>query len=166
LRGRRRCGTFLGVKSLLARGGDQAIVHPLPAGKLACPPYRVALFPVRLFRRLLIKPTSLHFPEDAFALHFLLQDSKSLVDVVVSDEDPAIASLLAAQKWLGSRSESRVATAPGIGLNEARLSYFEFAFLRHAFMLLASAFDAVPILALIIWKLPNDFVRTVGCIAI
>jgi hypothetical protein len=37
----------------------------------------------------------LHFPEDAFPLHALLEDAKRLVDVACSDEYLKSASLLA-----------------------------------------------------------------------
>src|SRR5207302_1377514 len=39
------------------------------------------------FRRLFVKPSLLHFPENAFTLHLLLQNSESLVDVVVAYEN-------------------------------------------------------------------------------
>ena len=40
-----------------------------------------------LFRRLFVGATQLHFTEDAFPLHFLLQDLQGLIDVVVANGD-------------------------------------------------------------------------------
>ncbi|RFP04054.1 hypothetical protein BGC30_04700 [Novacetimonas hansenii] len=39
------------------------------------------------FRRLFIVPTQLHFPEDAFALHLLLEGLESLIDVIITNEN-------------------------------------------------------------------------------
>ena len=86
LRNRRR--SALGwVNSLLQWGGDRPVTYRLLAGELARPPYCLALLSVRFIRWLFIKPTPLHFPENAFALHFLFEDSKSLLDIVISDKD-------------------------------------------------------------------------------
>jgi len=44
--------------------------------------------PTRLgFRRLFVSRAGLHFPEDTFALHLLLEGFQRLVDVVVPDHD-------------------------------------------------------------------------------
>ncbi len=59
----------------------------LLAGKLAGAARRLGLFSCRLLRWLLIEAPPLHFAEHAFPLHFLLQDAKSLIDVVIADED-------------------------------------------------------------------------------
>jgi hypothetical protein len=40
----------------------------------------------RFLRWLLIESAAFHFTEYAFALHFLFQNSKSLIDIVISDE--------------------------------------------------------------------------------
>ena len=40
-----------------------------------------------LFRRLLVGPAHLHFAPHALALHFLFQRAKSLIDIVVSNEN-------------------------------------------------------------------------------
>jgi hypothetical protein len=71
---------------LFFRCGDQSVSYRLLAGKLAGAPRRLGLFSCRLLRRLLIEAPSLHFAEHAFPLHFLLQNAKSLIDVVIADE--------------------------------------------------------------------------------
>jgi hypothetical protein len=40
----------------------------------------------RLLRRLFVEPSTLHLAKHAFALHFLFEHPKCLVDVVVTDE--------------------------------------------------------------------------------
>src|SRR6202043_66733 len=83
---RERSGTSARQHLLLRRGG-QALALRLLARGLACTTHRLGLFPRRSFRRLFVKPSLLHFPEDAFTLHLLLQNSESLVDVVVAYEN-------------------------------------------------------------------------------
>jgi hypothetical protein len=56
------------------------------AGELAGTADRLALFPRRLLRRLLVEPAPLHLPEYAFALHLFLQDAERLIDIVVANE--------------------------------------------------------------------------------
>src|SRR5438445_111071 len=69
------------------RRGDETLALGLLARELACTTHRLGLFPRRSFRRLFVKPSLLHFPENAFTLHLLLQNSESLVDVVVAYEN-------------------------------------------------------------------------------
>jgi hypothetical protein len=45
------------------------------------------------------KPTALHLPENTFALHFLFEDSKSLVDIVVTDKDLQLLHSLRFRSW-------------------------------------------------------------------
>jgi len=57
------------------------------AGQLACAAHGLGL-PTRLgLGRLLESSAGLHFPEDALALHLLLQGLERLIDVVVADHD-------------------------------------------------------------------------------
>src|SRR5712691_13508414 len=72
---------------LLCRSCNQTFALRFLARQLACPPHRFASFPRRLFRRLLVESSALHLAEDAFALHLLFEDSESLVDIVVANED-------------------------------------------------------------------------------
>jgi hypothetical protein len=58
----------------------------LLASELAGPADRFTPFPRRFFGRLLVKSPTLHLAKNAFALHFLLENSQSLVDVVVANE--------------------------------------------------------------------------------
>src|SRR5262245_11767415 len=70
----------------LGRSGNQPFAYRLLAGELAGTADRLALFPRRFLRRLLVEPAPLHFPQYAFALHLLLQDAERLIDIVVANE--------------------------------------------------------------------------------
>jgi len=70
----------------LRRGGNETFTLRLFAGKLTRPADRLSLLPRRHFRRLLVKSSSLHLPKDALALHLFLEDSESLIDIVVANE--------------------------------------------------------------------------------
>ena len=83
---RTACRSAGAERGLLDRSGDQSLPDRLLARELARAAYRLGLFSCGFLRRLLIKPTTLHLPEDAFALHLLLQDTERLIDIVVSDE--------------------------------------------------------------------------------
>lgn len=48
-------------------------------------PHGLCLFAGLTFGWLLIRTTELHFPEDTFALHLLLQGLERLIDVIVPD---------------------------------------------------------------------------------
>lgn len=58
-------------------------IHPLPQ-KLAVAAHGLGFLPGLALGRLLIGTAQLHFPEDAFALHLLLERFQRLIDVVVS----------------------------------------------------------------------------------
>ena len=73
--------------SFLRWSGDQAISDRPLASKLVPATHRFSLLPRGPLRWLFIETTPLHLPEHTFPLHFLLQDSKCPVDVVVADED-------------------------------------------------------------------------------
>src|SRR5215472_490921 len=83
---RERCGASTKRCWLFFRRGDQSFTNSLLTGKLAEAAHRLGLFPRRLLRWLLVEAPPLHFPEHAFPLHLLLQDAKSLIDVVIADE--------------------------------------------------------------------------------
>src|SRR5690349_1448012 len=92
----RRSGSGLDIPLLGRRRRDQAVPDRLLSRKLALAAYRVGLLSGRFLGRLLVEPTSTHFPEQTFALHLLLQHAQRLFDVVVADEylhqfDPRIA---------------------------------------------------------------------------
>lgn len=66
---------------------EQAFALSALARKFPRPPDRLG-FTTRLgFRRLLVSSARLHFPEDALALHLLLECLQRLIDVVVTDHD-------------------------------------------------------------------------------
>src|SRR5688572_29950262 len=71
---------------LLLRSGQKTFALCLLARQLAGPADRIGLLARALFRGLLIGAACPHFPEEAFALHLLLQYAKRLLDVVVPDE--------------------------------------------------------------------------------
>jgi hypothetical protein len=82
-----RCsGGFTGRDSFVLRSCNEPIPYGLLAGKLTSATCRLGPLPRRSLRWLLVKPAPLHFPKHTFTLHFLLQDAKSLIDIVVSDE--------------------------------------------------------------------------------
>src|SRR4029077_18475191 len=51
------------------------------------------------FGRLLIVTAELHFAEDPFALHFLLQDAQRLIDVVFTNENLHFDRFLPCMRW-------------------------------------------------------------------
>jgi len=71
---------------LPARCSDESLALGLLASELAGPADRVSFFPVRFFGWLLVKSSTFHLAKNAFALHFFLECSQSLVDVVVANE--------------------------------------------------------------------------------
>src|ERR1041385_2620464 len=73
-------------QDLLLRSGDETFALRLLARELAGAAHRLRLLAGRALGRLFIEPPLLHLAEDALALHLLLQDPESLVDVVVAHE--------------------------------------------------------------------------------
>jgi hypothetical protein len=71
----------------LSRVRQKTFALGLFAGQLAHTADGFVLLPVSPLGRLLVKSPLLHFAEDSFALHFLLQVPKRLVDVVVAYEN-------------------------------------------------------------------------------
>jgi|SRR5579864_3098234 len=76
------------VRHLLFSGrcGDKSLALGLLASGLTRPADRFSLFPVRPFGRLLVKSPALHLAKNSFALHFLLEYPKGLINVVVANE--------------------------------------------------------------------------------
>jgi hypothetical protein len=70
----------------------------LLASELAAAPYGLGPFTHRSLRRLLVEPASLHFAKHAFALHLLLEDAKSLLNVIVANQDLHASSSNAAHR--------------------------------------------------------------------
>lgn len=66
---------------------EKAFALSALAGQFPRPPDGLGL-PTRLgFGRLLVSGARLHFPEDALALHLLLERLQRLIDVVIADHD-------------------------------------------------------------------------------
>ena len=72
---------------LPARRSDKPFALGLLASEFAGAADRLSLFPVRSFGWLLVKSPALHLAKHAFALHFLLEHTERLIDIVVADED-------------------------------------------------------------------------------
>lgn len=66
---------------------QQAFALGALAGKLPCAANGFSLLASLLLRRLFVMRAEFHFPEDAFALHFLLERAEGLIDVIVADDD-------------------------------------------------------------------------------
>jgi hypothetical protein len=81
-----RSGASLSGQSLVLRRGNEPVAHRLLARKFPGSAGCFSLLPGRFLGGLLVEPTPFHFAKYAFPLHFLLQDSKGLIDVVVADE--------------------------------------------------------------------------------
>src|SRR5204862_3828047 len=75
---------------LLRRRCDQPVSDRLLARQLAPAAHRFGLLARCAIRRLLIETPPLHLAEYAFPLHLFLEDAKSLVDIVVADENVQI----------------------------------------------------------------------------
>jgi hypothetical protein len=69
-----------------ATAGNEAFALCTLASKLADAANGFCLFASALLRGLLVVVTHFHFPENAFALHLLLQSAESLIDVIVADK--------------------------------------------------------------------------------
>jgi hypothetical protein len=69
-----------------AAAADKAFALCALAGQLADATNGFGLFSGALLRRLLVKITHLHFTENAFTLHFLLESAERLIDIVIADK--------------------------------------------------------------------------------
>jgi len=65
---------------------DEAFALGALASQLANATNSFSLFTRTLLRRLFVIVAHLHFTENAFALHLLLESAESLIDVVVADK--------------------------------------------------------------------------------
>ena len=74
-------------QDFLLRSGNETFALRLLARELSLSSDSLRLFSIRSLGRLLVEAPPFHLPEDAFALHLLLQGSKRLIDVVVADEN-------------------------------------------------------------------------------
>src|SRR5215471_11022573 len=81
-------------------------VHAL-AHQLAMPADGLGPLAGPALGRLLVVAAHFHFPEDAFALHLLLQRAQGLIDVVVADEYLQDASASSTAIEMGSGSDTR-----------------------------------------------------------
>jgi len=83
---------------LAAFAGSEPFALGAFAGELASAANGLSAFAGFLLGRLFVVIAKLHFAEDAFALHLLLQRFQRLIDVVVPDYDlhaPSILSVAA-----------------------------------------------------------------------
>src|SRR5215813_1386091 len=80
-------GLAISVNGLLARVGNEPLTLRLLARELARAADRLGLFPVFALRRLFIRAPSFHFTKDALTLHFLLQNTKGLFNIVVAHKN-------------------------------------------------------------------------------
>lgn len=80
---------LIGVQQLrLAHvGRNEAFALCLLARELARAADRLGLLSVFALRRLFIGAPLLHLAKNTFALHFLFQNTKSLIDIVVADKN-------------------------------------------------------------------------------
>ena len=69
-----------------AASRQQALALRALAGQLAGAANGFRLLACPLLRRLLVMSAHLHFAENAFALHLLLERAKRLINIVVADE--------------------------------------------------------------------------------
>src|SRR5688500_20243846 len=76
-------------------GGQEALALHLLADQLAGAAHRLGPLAGLLLGRLLVVPAELHLPEDALALHLLLQGAERLIDVVFPDKNLHAAFLVA-----------------------------------------------------------------------
>jgi hypothetical protein len=65
---------------------NQSFPNRLLPSKLAGSTHSLRFFAGLFFRWLFVGTPSLHFSEDALALHFLFQNAKRLIDVVIADK--------------------------------------------------------------------------------
>src|SRR4029453_5998505 len=80
-------GVPLVQQLLLARVRNEPIALGFLARELARAADRLGLFPVLALRWLFIGAPLPHFTKYAFTLHFLFQNTESLIDIVVADKN-------------------------------------------------------------------------------
>src|SRR6185437_7784254 len=64
--------------------GDEPVADGLFPRKLTVTAHGFRFFSGLFLRGFLVRSPTLHFPEDALALHLLLKNSKRLVDIVIA----------------------------------------------------------------------------------
>lgn len=67
--------------------GNQSLTLRFLASYLACAPDSFGFLTNSLFGRFLVSTARLHFAEQPFTLHFLLEDPKGLIDIVIPNEN-------------------------------------------------------------------------------
>ena len=82
IRKRRNDGRLTGART----SADEAFALGALASQLANATNGLGLFTRTLLRRLFIEVAHLHFTENTFALHLLLESAESLINVVVADK--------------------------------------------------------------------------------
>ena len=82
-KGEKTAGSASGSRTTAA---DESFALGALARQLADPANSFGLLPCALLRRLLVKITHLHFTENAFALHLLLESAERLIDIVIADK--------------------------------------------------------------------------------
>ena len=80
-------GVWYFTPELAGLGLCQTLALGALAGKFASAAHSFRLLAGLLFRRLFEMRAGFHLPEEALALHFLLQRAKGLFDIVVADDD-------------------------------------------------------------------------------
>lgn len=66
---------------------DDAFALGAFTSQFACAANSFSFFASFLLRRLLKVVTGFHFPEKAFALHFLFQGPKGLINIIIAHND-------------------------------------------------------------------------------
>ncbi|KGF69542.1 hypothetical protein LL06_10050 [Hoeflea sp. BAL378] len=103
-KGEKTAGSASGCRATAA---DEAFALGALTRQLADPANGFGLFACALLRRLLVKITHLHFTEDAFALHLLLESAERLIDIVIADKylhvNPVPSSFRLAQTTLANK---------------------------------------------------------------
>jgi hypothetical protein len=77
----------VGCDALGSRRRDQALALRLLASELTRAAYRFRFLSRRPLGWLLIEPSPLHLAENPFTLHLLLENSESLLNIVVANKN-------------------------------------------------------------------------------
>ena len=73
--------------ALAGRQGSVALALEAFAEQFAVAAHRLRPLARSFFRRFFVTTAELHFPEYPFALHFFLQGSEGLINIIVANED-------------------------------------------------------------------------------
>jgi len=134
----RLCLTVSVETRFLARSRDGAIKNCLFASSFTEPPHRVAFLASCLLGGLFVEAPPFHFTEDALTLHFLFQNPKSLLNIVVSHKDLQSAFLVPC--GIGTSVEMFEAFRADVRNDSWRSNYFQvlrrcLALIGHLFIL-------------------------------